>query len=333
MKTAAISRACRWPRLDRRAGRSRYVTVHGRGRSLAVLARASVLASLVAWAQALDHSEWSCWKLARPSRRLPGPTQRTASATTTPRSDPTASRPGCDPAGTRSCPATATSHRWPAGLLAHLDGAAGRGHPSTAHRWLGSARWSSGQRPRSVLHQSMLGRARTRSRRRHRQCGTNSPSPRTPCCAALLDTHGPLTWTPGEPLSRTISAAEAEAGARTVLTVSRMMSATRNMVRRSACANAQVMWNVTERYMAHLLSFGLFGSAHSFSCDLSGSAHFRVAALFRVGGACGPPPPVAAPLVPRCALLPAATPRMGRCAAVLRTMRARGGPRRFARRV
>src|SRR5262245_44415011 len=31
--------------------------------------------------------------------------------------------------------------------------------------------------------------------------------------------------------------------------------------------------------------------------------------LLRVGGACGPPPPVAAPLVPRCALLPAATPR------------------------
>src|SRR5579863_3094034 len=30
----------------------------------------------------------------------------------------------------------------------------------------------------------------------------------------------------------------------------------------------------------------------------------------RVGGACGPPPPVAAPLVPRCALLPAATPRV-----------------------
>src|SRR5438105_2418589 len=30
---------------------------------------------------------------------------------------------------------------------------------------------------------------------------------------------------------------------------------------------------------------------------------------FRVGGACSPPPPVAAPLVPRCALLPAATPR------------------------
>ena len=29
-----------------------------------------------------------------------------------------------------------------------------------------------------------------------------------------------------------------------------------------------------------------------------------------VGGACGPPPPVAAPLVPRCALLPAATPRV-----------------------
>src|SRR5713226_7722749 len=31
---------------------------------------------------------------------------------------------------------------------------------------------------------------------------------------------------------------------------------------------------------------------------------------FRVGGACSPPPPVAAPLVPRYALLPAATPRM-----------------------
>src|ERR1700716_968955 len=29
----------------------------------------------------------------------------------------------------------------------------------------------------------------------------------------------------------------------------------------------------------------------------------------RGGGACSPPPPVAAPLVPRCALLPAATPR------------------------
>src|SRR5438105_4085323 len=35
----------------------------------------------------------------------------------------------------------------------------------------------------------------------------------------------------------------------------------------------------------------------------------------RVGGACGPPPPVAAPLVPRCALLPAATPRDGPSAA------------------
>src|SRR6202022_3939461 len=34
----------------------------------------------------------------------------------------------------------------------------------------------------------------------------------------------------------------------------------------------------------------------------------------RVGGACGPPPPGAAPLVPRCALLPAATPREGRFA-------------------
>jgi hypothetical protein len=33
----------------------------------------------------------------------------------------------------------------------------------------------------------------------------------------------------------------------------------------------------------------------------------------RVGGACGPPPPVAAPLVPRCALLPAATPRLISC--------------------
>src|SRR5204863_455971 len=29
-----------------------------------------------------------------------------------------------------------------------------------------------------------------------------------------------------------------------------------------------------------------------------------------VGGACSPPPPVAAALVPRCALLPAATPRL-----------------------
>ena len=38
----------------------------------------------------------------------------------------------------------------------------------------------------------------------------------------------------------------------------------------------------------------------------------------RVGGACGPPPPVAAPLVPRCALLPAATPRVR--AAALRTV-------------
>src|SRR5947208_5723782 len=40
---------------------------------------------------------------------------------------------------------------------------------------------------------------------------------------------------------------------------------------------------------------------------------------FRVGVACGPPPPVAASLVPRCALLPAATPR-------LRTLRVRLGP-------
>src|SRR5712692_165312 len=32
--------------------------------------------------------------------------------------------------------------------------------------------------------------------------------------------------------------------------------------------------------------------------------------VIRVGGACGPPPPVAASLVPRCALLPAATPRL-----------------------
>ena len=31
--------------------------------------------------------------------------------------------------------------------------------------------------------------------------------------------------------------------------------------------------------------------------------------VMRIGGACGPPPPVAAPLVPRCALLPGATPR------------------------
>ena len=31
----------------------------------------------------------------------------------------------------------------------------------------------------------------------------------------------------------------------------------------------------------------------------------------RVGGACSPPPPVAAPLVPRCALLSGATPREG----------------------
>jgi hypothetical protein len=31
--------------------------------------------------------------------------------------------------------------------------------------------------------------------------------------------------------------------------------------------------------------------------------------VVRIGGACGPPPPVAAPLVPRCALLTGATPR------------------------
>src|ERR1700681_4872893 len=37
----------------------------------------------------------------------------------------------------------------------------------------------------------------------------------------------------------------------------------------------------------------------------------HVSGLYR---ACSPPPPVAAPLVPRCALLPAATPREGRFA-------------------
>ena len=46
--------------------------------------------------------------------------------------------------------------------------------------------------------------------------------------------------------------------------------------------------------------------------------------VVRVGGACGPPPPVAAPLVPRCALLPAATPREGRFAPPITPLTARG---------
>src|SRR3979411_3227833 len=40
-------------------------------------------------------------------------------------------------------------------------------------------------------------------------------------------------------------------------------------------------------------------------------SHTKLLNMFvRVGGDCGPPPPVAAPLVPRCALLTAATPRL-----------------------
>jgi len=50
--------------------------------------------------------------------------------------------------------------------------------------------------------------------------------------------------------------------------------------------------------------------------------------VLRVGGACGPPPPVAASLVPRCALLPAATPRM----MGLRPMCTTPVPNRFASR-
>src|SRR6266567_1474451 len=53
--------------------------------------------------------------------------------------------------------------------------------------------------------------------------------------------------------------------------------------------------------------------------------------VVRVGGACGPPPPVAAPLVPRCALLPAATPREGARSEVRAEQRLAAGGRRLPR--
>src|SRR5579859_3718995 len=42
---------------------------------------------------------------------------------------------------------------------------------------------------------------------------------------------------------------------------------------------------------------------------IGGASNPRVMHVPRIGGACGPPPPFVAPLVPRCALTSGATPR------------------------
>ena len=69
-------------------------------------------------------------------------------------------------------------------------------------------------------------------------------------------------------------------------------------------------WGSAQRCVAHR---ALGRAAMHVCCFIAlrvGGAQRVGSSRVRVGGACSPPPPVAAPLVPRCALLSGATPRM-----------------------
>src|SRR5207237_5770135 len=75
----------------------------------------------------------------------------------------------------------------------------------------------------------------------------------------------------------------------------------------------------------------LFQSVMSIEVRVGGACEVVCWQRVRVGGACGPPPPVAAALVPRCALLPAAAPRDGPSAATTSWMSLSLLPSRSAR--